>query len=148
MNKKFAVLILSGILALGGLTTSLVYAKTNNKTSLENTKIKVKRVISQNEKRNSEIIDDMIDSMRGNGYGNMAAYMENHDYEAMDRFMENMTDEDYENMIEFMRENGYENMAEMMEGVSREEMIEMRNSMGGAAGCHSGNSNMMSDFQF
>ncbi|SDK09297.1 hypothetical protein [Natronincola ferrireducens] len=81
--------------------------------------------------RNNE---DMIQTMRENGFEDMAIWMEEGDFRSMDEFMNNLSEEDYQKMIDLMRENGYGNKARMMESVGREGMINMHNSMMGGGG--------------
>ncbi|WP_312652543.1 MULTISPECIES: hypothetical protein [Bacillota] len=87
---------------------------------------------------------DMIETMRNNGFSDIADDLENGDYKAMDDFMNTLTEEDYQKMIDLMRETN-PGMADMMEGIGREQMIEMHNAMGGAGGCHGNNRNNGND---
>lgn len=71
----------------------------------------------------------MINSMRENGFGDAAEYMQSGDYAKMNEFMNNLSEENYQKMIDIMRENGYASMAQMMGSIGREGMIRMHNSM-------------------
>ncbi|QUH25605.1 hypothetical protein [Serpentinicella alkaliphila] len=92
MKKKYIFIILSIVLTLGLVTVvqgqeNVEYRNRYGQYCYEN--------------------ENMISTMRDNGFEEMAVLMENKDRDGMRELMKNMTWEDYTNMQKIMNENGY-----------------------------------------
>ncbi|MGV8980642.1 hypothetical protein [Clostridium sp.] len=141
MKNEVITLVIAGVITVGGI--SVAYAANSNDFSkpimvTQNSDNKLsynyRRTMIGN--RNTKVqsngnYNDMIKTMKDNGFNDEANAMENSDFDAMNKLMTNISAADSKKMVDVMVKNGYGSMGNMMKSVNRKDMIEFHQSMMG-----------------